>query len=275
MKSDTSQQQTLESIETLNVFSQNTGKTVPFSQVASITPVWQYAKITRLDINRTITVSSELREGGNASLITAQITPWLVEQSKTWNSGYSYSFGGDAENTAENMGAVIKYLPLCGFIIMMLLIIQFNSFRKMIMVYCTIPLAIIGVVVGLLSFQEPFGFMPFLGVIALAGIIINNAIVLIDRMEIEQNVLERKEEDSVITACLQRFRPILLATFTTVLGLIPLYLTGGEMWEGMAISIMVGLLFGTIITLFFIPAFYSVLYKIDYSEYVFDETLLD
>ena len=210
MKSDTSQQQTLESIETLNVFSQNTGKTVPFSQVASITPVWQYAKITRLDINRTITVSSELREGGNASLITAQITPWLVEQSKTWNSGYSYSFGGDAENTAENMGAVIKYLPLCGFIIMMLLIIQFNSFRKMIMVYCTIPLAIIGVVVGLLSFQEPFGFMPFLGVIALAGIIINNAIVLIDRMEIEQNVLERKEEDSVITACLQRFRPILL-----------------------------------------------------------------
>ena len=275
MKSDTSQQQTLESIETLNVFSQNTGKTVPFSQVASITPVWQYAKITRLDINRTKTVSSELREGGNASLITAQITPWLVEQSKTWNSGYSYSFGGDAENTAENMGAVIKYLPLCGFIIMMLLIIQFNSFRKMIMVYCTIPLAIIGVVVGLLSFQEPFGFMPFLGVIALAGIIINNAIVLIDRMEIEQNVLERKEEDSVITACLQRFRPILLATFTTVLGLIPLYLTGGEMWEGMAISIMVGLLFGTIITLFFIPAFYSVLYKIDYSEYVFDETLLD
>ena len=275
MKSDTSQQQTLESIETLNVFSQNTGKTVPFSQVASITPVWQYAKITRLDINRTITVSSELREGGNASLITAQITPWLVEQSKTWKPGYSYSFGGDAENTAENMGAVIKYLPLCGFIIMMLLIIQFNSFRKMIMVYCTIPLAIIGVVVGLLSFQEPFGFMPFLGVIALAGIIINNAIVLIDRMEIEQNVLERKEEDSVITACLQRFRPILLATFTTVLGLIPLYLTGGEMWEGMAISIMVGLLFGTIITLFFIPAFYSVLYKIDYSEYVFDETLLD
>lgn len=275
MRSDKSQQQTLESIETLNVFSQNTGKTIPFSQVATIKPVWQYAKITRLDINRTITVSSELREGGNASLITAQITPWLEEESKNWTPGYSYSFGGDAENTAENMGAVIKYLPLCGFIIIMLLIIQFNSFRKMIMVYCTIPLAIIGVVVGLLCFQQPFGFMPFLGVIALAGIIINNAIVLIDRMEIEQSVLERKEVDSVITACLQRFRPILLATFTTVLGLIPLYLTGGEMWEGMAIAIMVGLLFGTIITLFFIPTFYSVLYKLDYKEYVFDDALIE
>ena len=149
----------------------------------------------RLNINRTITISSELREGGNASAITSELTPWLNEQSKNWTDGYVYEFGGDAENTAENMGAVIKYLPLCGFIIMLLLIIQFNSFRKMIMVYCTIPLAIIGVVIGLLTFQEPFGFMPFLGVIALAGIIINNAIVLIDRIEVEQTELKRKEED--------------------------------------------------------------------------------
>jgi multidrug efflux pump subunit AcrB len=275
MRSDKSQQQTLESIETLNIFSQSSGKNVPLLQVASIKPVWQYAKILRMDINRTITISSELREGGNASAITAEITPWLNEQSKDWSTGYFYEFGGDAENTAENMGAVIKYLPLCGFIIMLLLVIQFNSFRKMIMVYCTIPLAIIGVVIGLLLFKQPFGFMPFLGVIALAGIIINNAIVLIDRMEIEQNVLKRKEEDSIITACLQRFRPILLATFTTVLGLIPLYLTGGDMWEGMAVSIMIGLLFGTVITLFFIPAFYSVLYKISYKNYVFDTALIE
>lgn len=275
MRSDKSQQQTLESIETLNIFSQTTGQIVPFLQVATIKPVWQYSKIKRLDIERTIIIESELREGGNASVITAEITPWLEEQSANWKPGYSYKFGGDAENTAENMGAVINYLPLSGFIIFLLLIIQFNSFRKMIMVYCTIPLSLIGVSVGLLAFQEPFGFMPFLGIIALAGIIINNAIVLIDRMEVEQNTLKRKEEDSIITACLQRFRPIILATFTTVLGLIPLYLTGGEMWEGMAITIMIGLLFGTIITLFFIPAFYSVLYKVSYKSYVFNEKLLE
>lgn len=274
MRSDKSQEQSLESIETLNIFSQNTNKNVPLSQVATIKPAWQYAKIKRLDINRTITISSELREGGNADAITGEITPWLKEQAATWSAGYNYKLGGDAESTAEAMGAVVKYLPLCGFIILLLLIIQFNSFRKMIMVYCTVPLAVIGVVIGLLVFQEPFGFMPFLGVIALAGIIINNAIVLIDRMEIEQNVLKRKEEDSIITACLQRFRPILLATFTTVLGLIPLYLTGGEMWEGMAVSIMIGLLFGTVITLFFIPTFYSVLYKVNYKDYIFDEKLL-
>ncbi|MEM9052882.1 MAG: efflux RND transporter permease subunit, partial [Bacteroidota bacterium] len=274
MRSDKSQEQTLESIETLNVFSQSTGRNVPLLQVASIKPVWQYAKIKRKDIDRTISVTSQLREGGNASAITAELTPWLEEYAETWEAGYTYEFGGDAESTAENMGAVIKYLPLCGFIILLLLIIQFNSFRKMIMVYCTIPLSLIGVSIGLLTFQQPFGFMPFLGVIALAGIIINNAIVLIDRMEVEQNDLGRKEIDAVITACLQRFRPILLATFTTVLGLTPLYLTGGEMWEGMAIGIMIGLLFGTIITLFFIPAFYAMLYKIDYKTYVFDDTLL-
>ncbi len=275
MRSDATQQQSLASLETLNVYSQNSGKTVPLLQVAAIVPAWQYAKIKRLDLRRTINISSELREGANASAITAEITPWLEQQIQNWPERYTYKFGGDAESTAESMGSVIGYLPISAFIIVLLLIIQFNSFRKMSMVVLTIPLAIIGVVIGLLVFREAFGFMPFLGVISLAGIVINNAIVLIDRMEIEQNDLGRSEQDAVIAACLQRFRPILLATFTTVLGLIPLYVSGGEMWEGMAVSIMVGLLFGTIITLLFIPALYSSLFKVSYKGYTFNEKLLD
>ncbi|MCB0470127.1 MAG: efflux RND transporter permease subunit, partial [Flavobacteriaceae bacterium] len=257
------------------VYSQATGKSVPLIQVANIIPEWQYAKIKRLDIDRTIVVSSELRADGNASEIMKQIEPWMKEQAASWAEGYSYKYGGDAENTADNMGAVLKYLPLSGFIIVMLLIIQFNSVRKMVMVSATIPLGIIGVVIGLLIFQEPFGFMPFLGVISLAGIVINNAIVLIDRIQIEENELKRSTQDAVIAACLQRFRPILLATFTTVLGLIPLYLSGGEMWEGMAVSIMVGLLFGTVITLLFIPSLYSVLFKVNYEGYEFDDKLME
>ncbi len=275
MRSDVNQQQSLASIETLNIYAQNSGKSVPLLQVANIIPQWQYAKIKRLDLNRTINVSSELTAFGNASAITAEITPWLNEQKANWQPGYDYQFGGDAKSTAENMGAVVNYLPLSGFIILLLLIIQFNSIRKTVMVVSTIPLGVIGVVIGLLIFQEPFGFMPFLGVISLAGIVINNAIVLMDRIEIEQNVLKRKDQDAVIAACLQRFRPILLATFTTVLGLIPLYLSGGEMWEGMAVSIMIGLLFGTIITLVFIPSFYSLLFRVNYKSYKFDEQLLD
>ena len=275
MRSSDSQQQTLASIETLNIYAQNSGKSVPLLQVASIVPEWQYAKIKRLDIDRTINVSSELNANGNASAIMKEINPYMAEVAQEWPTGYSYKFGGDAENTAENMGAVIKYLPLSGFIIILLLIIQFNSVRKTIMVASTIPLGIIGVVIGLLIFQEPFGFMPFLGVISLAGIVINNAIVLIDRIQIEENEIKRPIEDAIIAACLQRFRPILLATFTTVLGLIPLYLSGGEMWEGMAVSIMIGLLFGTVITLLFIPSFYSILFKVNYKDYQFDESIME
>ncbi|MDY8137959.1 efflux RND transporter permease subunit [Aquimarina sp. 2201CG5-10] len=275
MRSDNNQQQSLASLETLNIYAQNSGKSVPLLQIASIVPAWQYSKIKRLDLRRTINVTSELRLTGNASAITSEITPWLDEQLKSWPQGYVYEFGGDAKSSAESMGSVIGYLPISGFIIVLLLIIQFNSFRKMGMVVLTIPLAIIGVVIGLLVFREPFGFMPFLGVISLAGIVINNAIVLIDRMEIEQNDLGRSEQDAVIAACLQRFRPILLATFTTVLGLIPLYLSGGEMWEGMAVSIMIGLLFGTIITLLFIPSLYSALFRVNYKGYEFNEKLLE
>lgn len=274
MKSNQNKQQSLASLETLNIYSQNSGKSVPLLQVASIVPQWQYSKIKRLNLTRTINVKSELAADGNASEIAAIITPWLKEQQPNWGDDYTYKLGGDAESTAENMGAVADYLPLSAFIIVMLLIIQFNSFRKMLMIVSTIPLGVIGMVIGLLLFGVPFGFMAFLGVISLAGIVINNAIVLVDRIEIEENEIKRKPQDAIIAACLQRFRPILLATFTTVLGLVPLYLGGGEMWEPMAVTIMIGLLFGTVITLLFIPAFYSVLYKVDYSEYEFDESIL-
>ncbi len=275
MKSNQSKQQSLSSLESLNIYSQNSGKSVPLLQVASIIPQWQYSKIKRVDLTRTIKISSELTTTGNASEVTQAITPWLDEQKEVWGKDYTYELGGDAKSSAENMGAVASYLPLSAFIIVMLLIIQFNSFRKMVMIVCTIPLGVIGMVLGLLLFGVPFGFMAFLGVISLAGIVINNAIVLVDRIEIEESELKRKPQDAIIAACLQRFRPILLATFTTVLGLIPLYLGGGEMWEPMAVTIMVGLLFGTVITLLFIPAFYSVMYKVNYKGYKFNDDLLD
>jgi multidrug efflux pump subunit AcrB len=274
MRSDESQQQTFETIETLNIFSQSTGKSVPFLQVAGIHLEWQYAKIKRKDLTRSINISSELREGGNASEIVSSILPWLEEQQATWPQDYFYELGGEDKNSSDNMGSVIDYLPLSAFIILMLLIIQFNSFRKTAIVLSTIPLGLIGVVFGLLIFNSYFGFMTFLGIISLAGIVINNAIVLLDRINIELTKYNRSQQDAVIMACIQRFRPILLTTFTTTFGLIPLYLGGGLMWEPMAVAIMVGLLFATLITLVFIPSVYSLLFKVSYKNYKFDETLL-
>ncbi len=274
MRSRASQQQTLASLEGMDVFAQATGRSVPLLQVASVVPEWQYSNIRRRNLYRTVVISSELTANGNASDVAAAIAPALESEADSWLAGYTYSLGGDAESTAENMGAVGRYLPLSGFIIVLLLIVQFNSARKTLMVVLTIPLALIGVVLGLLIFREPFGFMPFLGVISLAGIVINNAIVLLGQIDIELAEAGRTEQDAVILACLHRFRPIVLATLTTVLGLLPLYLSGGELWEGMAIGIMVGLLFGTVVTLVFIPSLYSILFKVDYTEYHFDEKLL-
>ncbi len=274
LRGDHEGQQSLNTLSTLNVYAQNSGNSVPLSQVAALIPEWQNPKIKRRDLDRTIEITSELTLEGNASEIVEAMTPWLDEQRSHWGDEYDYSLGGDAEQTAENMGAVISYLPLSGFIIVLLLIIQFNSFRKMTMIVLTIPLGIIGMVFGLLLFQVPFGFMAFLGVISLAGIVMVNAIVLIDRIAIELDEIKRSPQDAVIGAALQRFRPILLAATTTVLGLIPLYIGGGDVWRPMAVTIMVGLLFGTIITLLFIPSMYSLLYKVDYKGYKFDPELL-
>lgn len=267
-------QQSLQSLESMNVFAQSSGSSVPLLQVAKIVPAWQYAKIKRLDLVRTMVVSSELNASGNASHIMAMVEPWLQQEAAHWAEDYSYSTGGDAESSADSMGAVFKWLPLSGVIIILLLVIQFNSIRKTAMVLATVPLGLIGVTAGLLVFREAFGFLPFLGLISLAGIVINNAIVLLDRIEFENTRVARPLNDAIIAACLQRFRPIFLATITTILGLLPLYISGGAMWSGMAISIMFGLLFGTLITLILIPCMYSVFFQVNYSDYHFDDKLL-
>jgi len=253
-------------LESINIFSQMTGKNVPLIQVADIKLDWQIAKIFRKDLNRTITVTCDASDGYTASDLTQQLVLFMQEIQATWKPGYTYSFGGESEASAEALGAVAAKLPIAGFLIILLLMLQFNSFKKTLIVLLSIPLGIIGVVLGLLLFQSYFGFMAYLGLISLAGIVINNAIVLLDRIELEQTEFGRTPYQSIIAAAQQRFRPILLTTFTTVLGLIPLYLGGGLMWEPMAVSIMVGLLFATVITLLFVPVLYKLLFKVQTED---------
>ena len=269
MRSADSMAQTITAIENTNIYAQSSGKMVPLSQVAEIVPQWDFAKIIRRNHNRAITIKSYITADVTAQEVIDPISGWLEETAPSWPAGYTYELGGDQEQTDENMGAVIAKLPLSGFIILMLLIVQFNSFRKTFMVLSTVPLGVIGVVIGLIGLRSYFGFFGFLGVISLAGIVINNAIVLIDRIDMEQMVFGRSPQEAIVEACGQRFRPILLTTFTTTLGLIPLYLGGGLMWEPLAVAIMAGLLFATVITLLFIPALYSLLYGASFKDYNF------
>ena len=266
MTNEESNEISVQDLEAINVFSQSTGKNVPLIQVANIDVDWQIAKIFRKDLNRTITVSCDAKEGYTASDLTKTIIPFMDEIKSEWKSGYSYNVGGESEASAEALGAVAAELPIAGFLIIFLLMFQFNSFKKTTIVLLSIPLGLIGVILGLLLFQSYFGFMAFLGLISLAGIVINNAIVLLDRIEIEQTEFSRTPYQSIVSAAQQRFRPILLTTFTTVLGLIPLYLGGGLMWEPMAVSIMIGLLFATVITLLFVPVMYKLMFGVSVDD---------
>jgi multidrug efflux pump subunit AcrB len=118
-----------------------------------------------------------------------------------------------------------------------------------------------------------FGFMTLLGIISLAGIVINNAIVLLERIKLEVDVNGLAPQSAIVEAAQRRMRPILLTTATTVFGLLPLYLGGGEMWEPMAVGIMAGLMFSTLLTLGFIPVLYALLYKVNYSGYEYASTV--
>ena len=262
LRNESSQDVDVRQLESINIYAQGSGKNVPLGQVAQIVPQWQLAKIKRRDLYRTLTVTCDAKSGFTAQDITAVLIPWLEEDSKSWQQGYRYELGGESEQSGEAMGAVVAKLPLSGFIILALLIVQFNSFRKTFIVLSTIPLGLIGVIAGLLVFRSFFGFFAFLGLISLAGIVINNAIVLIDRIQIELNQSGRTSIEAIVAAAQQRFRPILLTTCTTTLGLIPLYLGGGLMWEPMAVAIMVGLLFATVITLLFVPVLYKILFAV-------------
>lgn len=262
MRTEGSLEVAYEDIEGLNVYSQMTGKAVPMAQVATISIDWQLAKILRRNLVRTITVESQLEAGVTAGEVSAPMVAWLDSQLESWGAGYSYELGGDSEASANAMGAIIMKLPISFFIIILLLVMQFNSIRKSSIVLLAVPFGIIGVVGGLLLTDTNLSFTGFLGIISLSGIVINNAIVLIDRIQLERDENQRNPYDAIIMAAQERFRPILLTTFTTSLGLIPLWMGGGEMWKPMAIGIIFGLLFATIITLFLVPVLYRLFYRV-------------
>lgn len=248
-------------LETINVYSQSSGKNIPLSQVAKIQVVYEESKIIRRDRQKTIIVASDIKEGANALEIFASIKPWLDEYSKSFDLGYYYEFGGEFEASGKANDSIVQNLPIAFMVILLLMVAQFNSVRKPLIILTAIPLGIIGVSFGLFITNSYFGFMTLLGIISLSGIVINNAIVLIERIKTEEEN-GFSSYDAIIEASVSRFRPIILTTLTTVLGLVPLWYSGGVMWEPMAISIIFGLMISTIFTLGFVPVLYALFFKI-------------
>ncbi len=267
LRSVASERQDVAKLETLSVYAQATGEAVPLKQVADVVVVWEPARIARYDRLKTVSVESGIEPGITATQVNAILGPWLATEQAAWGPGYSWEFGGESEGSGKANTSIQEKLPIAGLIIVLLLVGQFNSIRRPLIILVTVPLGLIGVVIGLLVAKSYFGFMTFLGVISLAGIVINNAIVLLDRIDIEikENGLEPAR--AVIESAQQRLRPILLTTCTTVGGLIPLWLGGGAMWEPMAIAIIFGLVFATVLTLGVVPTLYALMFRVSFKEF--------
>jgi len=179
LRSVAADRQDIGKLESLNVYAQATGQSVPLLQVADVDVVWQPSKILRRNRLKTVKISSDLAPGVTAMEVINQVVPWLDEEKKRWDIGYGYELGGEIETSVKANQAIGEKLPIAGLIIVLLLVGQFNSIRRPLIILFTIPLGLIGVVIGLLIARSYFGFMTLLGIISLAGIVINNAMVCI------------------------------------------------------------------------------------------------
>ena len=252
------EQMTYDRLKTLNVFAANGQTSVPLTQVAELIGVPEDGAIRRRNGVRTVSVSGKNLDL-HASQLVRLIRPEIAKIQLP--EGYRIGVGGELETSGNAQGALVKFLPIALGAILLLMLWQFSSFRKVLIIGITIPLCLVGAVVGLLVSKATFGFMSIMGLLALAGIIINNAVLLLERIEEERQ--EGKEHyEAVVMAALKRLRPIVMTKLTCILGLVPLMLFGGELWYGMAVVIVGGLALGTVLTLGVIPVFYTVLFKV-------------
>lgn len=232
------------------------GQFVKLSDLATIEMAEGSPEINKTDRIYSVTVSAN--DGGvGLANIQAEMLKAFEEQNPP--SSVSYKWGGDSENLADASAQLGAALAISIFLIYALLASQFENFVFPIIIIGSIPLALIGVVIGLLIMNQPIDVMAMIGVIMLAGVVVNNAIVLIDFIKMTR---ERgsEREPAVIESCRTRLRPILMTTMTTVFGMLPLALgmgEGSEIYRGMAITTMFGLSFSTLLTLVVIPVFYT------------------
>ncbi|MBP7829796.1 MAG: efflux RND transporter permease subunit [Kiritimatiellae bacterium] len=275
LRSKSAYREDLGNVESLHVYSYATGANLPLLQVARTRLEWQPSIIRRRDRTRMMTIKMDV-EGRFASDVLAEIQPRVdaLRDSPDWPAGYAVEYGGEDADSAEAQASISAGLPLAMGLLVLILVAQFNSIRRPLIIVLTIPPVLIGVVPGLLLTAAPFGFMAFLGLISLAGVVVNNAIMLIDRMEIEKG-LGQGLEDAIVVSAQRRLRPILMTAITTIVGLAPLSLQGGEMWRPMANTIMFGLAIATVLSLVLCPVLYSYFFRARFKGYAWTPAALE
>ncbi len=247
----------IDNLANMQIWSSLQNSFVPLRQVTgSIVPTREDALVKRRDRQRTITVQCNPKSG-----LPAEYHATIRDQIENIKLpiGYSLEWGGEFESSAESQAPLAQVFPICILGMFLIVVWLFDSFRRPLIIFMTVPLSLIGVTAGLLLAGLPFGFMSILGFLGLTGMLIKNAIVLID--QIEQDLkLGVEPYKAVLDSSVSRMRPVLMASGTTILGMAPLLFDA--FYAAMAATIMSGLFAATFLTLVIVPVMYSLVYKI-------------
>ena len=253
----------VESVHDLQIYSPVLGVFVPVTQVVDEFDVqWEDSLIMRRDRKRTITVMADNNVLGDETpaKLFARIRGPI--ENMELPRGYQLEWGGEFESSSKAQKAIFGSLPLGYLAMFAVTVLLFNSLKQPLVIWATVPLAIIGVSAGLLAMNAPFSFMGLLGLLSLSGMLIKNGIVLVDQINLE--LREGKSPyEAVFDSGVSRVRPVAMAAITTILGMIPLLFD--VFFQSMAVTIMFGLGFATILTLIVVPVLYTVIFRIDYE----------
>ncbi len=231
------------------------GQLISLDQVTTFEPKLEYSQLRRENQVRQIKISGKSEKLAANELLNF-IMPTL--NNLQLEPEYKLHVGGETEDSSKVNNLLLGGMPAALMIMLSALVYQFNSARRVLLTFMTIPLIIVGAPIALLITNQPLSFFAILGIISLAGIIINNAIVLIDQIDIERERLSVR--DAVVEASKKRVTPILLTSLTTIFGLLPMAIAGGALFEPMASLMIGGLALASVFTLFFVPCAYYLLF---------------
>ena len=248
----------IDTVPDVNLYTRQ-GTVVPLSQVARVENVLEEPVLWRRNRDMAITVRADVKDGEQGVSVTQAIRPNLEEIEARLPPGYRIDVGGAVEESNKANAALVAVAPAMLVTILTILMLQLQSFSLVAMVVLTAPLGLIGVVAALLVFRAPLGFVAILGIIALSGMIMRNAVILID--QVKQEVASGRDPwNAVVDAAVHRTRPVVLTATATALAMIPL--TRSVFWGPMAIAMMGGLASATVLTIFFVPAMYAAWFRI-------------
>lgn len=250
----------IRNIEGMKIWSPALGEYIPLQQVTlGYELKWEDPIIVRKNRKRILTVMADPDILGEETAATLQTRLMPVIEAISLPPGYSLEWGGEYESSRDAQTSLFQTMPM-GYLFMFLItVFLFNSVKEPLIVWLTVPLAVIGVTTGLLALNTPFGFMVLLGFLSLSGMLLKNGIVLLDQIEIEMKS-GKDPYIAVVDASLSRVRPVCMAAITTILGMVPLL--PDIFFKPMAVTIMFGLGFATVLTLIVVPVLYRLFHKV-------------